>query len=398
MNYSLEGSSGGQRIITNYTPEQYITNTIQRPDTPSRRVIHSSASGYLSGGQISYPLESQSHVASGRYHTSSGAVRQYVAANPSLDNSTTVKYYSQPNYNTTENQHSQYQSARSTENLNAISSRSQDPNRLNIGTSNQTISSNLLTADADYRNKQGNFQRVQNYQNVGSEVIQRMPQIKTTVSPEQPVAVNALPHMTTDIDTVFKQMTIANDHIRTLVHENDKLIGAAREFKKGLEQRTEEYQELKKEIDLLRSEFHASQIHNATSTIQKQNRNLENSQFSQTFTAEEREQLLEIIEQQRQEIEKLSSKKKKKKIHDDIDIDNQSPEVDFTETQFTSHDQHFEEYIQPVKPKKKKKTDAIDSDQKSTRHPVDTDFQSAPPIKPRKKVSTDRTTSKNQGK
>lgn len=183
------------------------------------------------------------------------------------------------------------------------------------------------------------------------------------------------------MEEIFKQMSISNEQIRTLVQENDKLIGAARDFKKGLEKRTQEYQELKKEIDQLRTDFQSSKTEPIKPSLKQKQ-----TESQDQFTIEERNQLLEIIEQQRQEIERLTVKKKKKKIQENHL--EETPKEDSLQATIASHQAKLIEPSESAeKPKKTKRLPEANvfSNEKAQNSNQSSDFGQPRIIKPKKK-------------
>lgn len=293
MIYSSSGA-GTNPLMKTYAGEQYSTTT-QRPETPGRRVVHqypgnfvqSQASG-LQGlhGQYSTPsLTSGGNL----------PLRSYISSSPIATEKLTTLRTATISEGLTGH-------IKSTEgNMPSVLS-SYSNNQIGQKPSSQVIQT--------YPHGQtgtgiGHFEKASKEDSSRKAEHQYQAQSSSVLAQQTTTQISASQHM----DDVFKQMTMANDQIRTLVQESDKLIGVAKEFKKGLEDRTLQYLDLKKEVDQLKEEVRKMKEHPLQSSMKSRVQ----TEPSQAFTIEERDQLLEIIEQQRLEIERLTSKKKKKK-------------------------------------------------------------------------------------
>ena len=201
-----------------------------------------------------------------------------------------------------------------------------------------------------------------------------------------------------NMDQVFKNMSMANEQIRTLVQESDKLIGAAKQFKKGLDQRTAEYLVLKEEIDQLKTEMRTIKEQRSNHQIQSALKQKQNTDTSQAFTVQERDQLLEIIELQRIEIEKLTAKKKKKRaVGDELveDLQSNPAQKSMGDLHSTLQTSNADDLVNMVKPKPSKKSaERTPSRQQVVVITNSMELQPSMTIKPKRKSTENTSTRK----
>lgn len=407
--YQGSNNAGGQAMPQSYSSVTY-TSAQQRTDTPSRRVIQTAAGGYSSFGNTSGQIYSSVQSSTPRQQIISTSSGQYVpASNTQVDYSRAVKYVSQqggaftsitagtayqvqPSLNQpTLNQPISNQLTSSQPSLNQpissqpLSNRTQDTYRY---TSTLQTPGMAITALSEHNSTNG-----------GSGRIIHMPQHAnlTSPAPTSPKIIQASQN-SENMDQVFKNMSMANEQIRTLVQESDKLIGAAKQFKKGLDQRTAEYLELKEEIDQLKTEMRTIKDQGSNNQLQSALNQRQNTDISQAFTVEDRDQLLEIIELQRIEIEKLTAKKKKKRaVGDDLVEDLQSNPAlksmgDLHSTMQTSN---ADDLVNMVKSKRAKKSaEGTPSRQQAVIINNSMELQPSMMIKPKRKSTENTSTRK----
>lgn len=403
MNYTYGTNGGGHGQQHQHTADNYSSSG-QWSNAPARRAVQCATTAHTS-----MPSSNGQAIVAGQYTTMPRDLSnagQYVSAG-SVGNvqAGAVRYPGQSQtavgYNY-EMPSTAYQVTGMPSNLNKqqlVSNRSQES--YNYGTTLQIAGPRIIQADQssmDGSNRKVHVSLNSQFQAQASPQSQPAKSYQVSSSPSGG-QVSTIVQASTGMDEVFNQMKVANDQIRTLVQESDKLIGVAKQFKKGLEQRTSEYLDLKQEVDMLKGKMKTLSSHQQQPLQNPQQlhsalKQRSPSDASQPFSIHEREQLLEIIEQQRLEIEKLTSKKKKRKAEPDqttVETNQPQNQVSMGELHSQMQEVNTDDLVDMVRPKRARKTQDVSSHRENAMVITNSmELQPTTMIKPKRK-STENT-------